>query len=489
MNIHDYIPRNAKFSLPGNPDRDIYIVATSGGADSTSLCVLLSSLFPTQEFLFCFTDTGAEDPELYDSLQSLEQYLGREILHIKSERGTFYDLLDAQGNFLPSGNARWCTRLLKVLPFQNWLNSLHLEYPDRNIYNFVGLRADEPSRSGFSSNNGYLHSVFPFQELGMGRQEVFRLLHDTIGIPGFYKYRTRSGCAICPFMRRSELIGLYRWNPESFDTSAGYEKLSCADMERFGDTSVPVWKETGLGSNWTNLPFPPEVDARGKSGVYSRDLRNKAEQALKSRGIEIELPEVDPEEKTDIWFGAEFHVHGLISAFDPSSPGIFWQESVSFSSTKSGLARQLNLHCKHRLDVPETFFMDREEMAKRLRLVTYRVQVPKRLVDLGVPTRQESFTWDKSFAMSQLKQVFNWTLRTLQVNHLYQELLRYIDAPIDSWAGEHRDSTLRALTNIGEPVGELAEMQIYNSKEIQRETQKQKSIMEATPSMYFAKTA
>jgi len=45
MDIYNYIQnKDIQYSLPGDPDNDIYIVATSGGADSSSLCILLKEL-------------------------------------------------------------------------------------------------------------------------------------------------------------------------------------------------------------------------------------------------------------------------------------------------------------------------------------------------------------------------------------------------------------------------------------------------------------
>ncbi|MFW5721372.1 MAG: phosphoadenosine phosphosulfate reductase family protein, partial [Bacteroidota bacterium] len=468
VDIHNYFPKENSFELPGNKDKDIYLVATSGGADSTSMCVLLKKLFPNQKFLFCFTDTGAEDKELYDNLQVLEHYLGQEILRIKSERGTFFDLLDAQGNFLPAGNARWCTRILKFLPFQNFMDSLHMENPDSNIYNFVGIRADEPARTGFETKDGYLHTIFPFRELGMEREHVFKLLADSIGVPGFYKYRSRSGCSICPFMRRTELLGLYRWSPESYEKSASYEKLSDFDMGRFKDTSTSLWEELGWGKNWTGMPFPKEIDIRGGEDIEVHSLRSKVEKKLKEKGIEIELPEVETGEKKSIWFGGEFHVDGLMGIFSGNSSGITWQEPVSFSSSKGGLSRQLNMLCSHRLQTPETYFMDEEEMKESLKFASYQIGIPSKLIDINSPTKLEkgnpdsSYTWNSQFSMYQLKQVYNWWLRTLHVNNLYQQYLEYADLPESmTWESEHRDIILKAISKIKEPVGELVSMQIF----------------------------
>jgi len=233
IEISDYITPGCSYQLPGDPKKDLYVVPVSGGADSASLAILLKTLFPQVHFTYVFTDTEAEDPELYESLERLEGFLGQKIHRVVSEKGGFYDLLDHFGNFLPSGRARWCTSQLKLVPFNKWLKKIRSQSSIQHIYSFVGIRADEPAREGFAASQDFIHTEFPFRALGMEREQVFALLSDTIGVPRLYRHRTRSGCSFCPFMRRSELLGLYRWNPKSFAKGASYEKLCETDRKRF----------------------------------------------------------------------------------------------------------------------------------------------------------------------------------------------------------------------------------------------------------------
>ena len=110
------------YQLPGNITTDIYIVPVSGGADSSVTAMLMCEMFPDVNWRFCFTDTGAEEPGIYDTLDSLETYLGRSIDRVLPKKD-LWELLDQYGNFLPSATSRWCTRQKRYLLMVG-LNSL-----------------------------------------------------------------------------------------------------------------------------------------------------------------------------------------------------------------------------------------------------------------------------------------------------------------------------------------------------------------------------
>src|SRR5690606_38269890 len=52
---------------------------------------------------------------------------------------------------------------------------------------------------------------------------VDELLKD-FGIPEFYKWKSRSGCCACPFLRKSEWEGLYKNHPDLFKWAESIEK-------------------------------------------------------------------------------------------------------------------------------------------------------------------------------------------------------------------------------------------------------------------------
>jgi 3'-phosphoadenosine 5'-phosphosulfate sulfotransferase (PAPS reductase)/FAD synthetase len=190
-----------------------HIVNLSGGKDSTALAIFLRDKLPQVEYLFC--DTHKELPETYEYLDRLAAYLGRPIIKLNAQRG-FDHWLDMYGGMLPSARVRWCTRKLKIEPFEAYVGG-------DTIWSYVGIRADE-ARSGYVSTKPNIHPVFPFKEFGLGLADVERLLESSgLGLPSYYEWRQRSGCTFCFFQRSGEWVGLKERHPELFEEAKAYE--------------------------------------------------------------------------------------------------------------------------------------------------------------------------------------------------------------------------------------------------------------------------
>lgn len=69
-----------------------------------------------------------------------------------------------------------------------------------------------------------IHPVFPFIQDEIIREDVFRILEETVGIPEYYRWRSRSGCYFCFFQRREEWIGLLEHHPDLFAKALQMEK-------------------------------------------------------------------------------------------------------------------------------------------------------------------------------------------------------------------------------------------------------------------------
>ena len=212
-----------------------HIVAFSGGKDSSALAIYLHnpqlwySLLGKQgkierqpilnaEYVFC--DTGTELEETYDFLNKLEAYLGQPITRLKAsvpptkhsedEKTPFDHYLELYGGLLPSAQMRWCTRMLKLKPFEDFIG-------DDAVVNYVGIRADE-NREGYISKKPNITSLFPFREDGLVKEDVYRILDESgVGVPDYYNWRSRSGCYFCFFQRKSEWVGLLENHPELFE--------------------------------------------------------------------------------------------------------------------------------------------------------------------------------------------------------------------------------------------------------------------------------
>lgn len=201
-----------------------HILALSGGKDSSALAVYMKDKVPEMEYVFC--DTGDELQETYDYLDKLEFYLGKKITRINSDR-PFSHYLKLYRGVLPDSRTRWCTRMLKIKPYELFVG-------DDEVISYVGIRADEPYRTGYISTKPGVRAVYPFRENNIRKADVFRILEEAgLGVPAYYEWRSRSGCFFCFYQRRIEWVNLLERHPDLFKKAMSYEKNDPETGERF----------------------------------------------------------------------------------------------------------------------------------------------------------------------------------------------------------------------------------------------------------------
>lgn len=283
--------------------RTRHIIGISGGKDSAALAIHLArkngdwryfrdllaasdcveaareidEVRRTPAIEYFFTDTGKELPEVYEYLAMLEKFLGKPVRRLSpfpdgsdANAAPFDHFLWAEhGGLLPSRRQRWCTYKMKIKPMNAFVG-------DAPTVNYVGIRADEASRSKLSSLKN-VTAVYPFIRDGLVREDIIELLEETTGLPDYYRWRTRSGCYFCFFQRKSEWLGLRRNHPDLFKKAMRYEeetldpdtgrmytwmdKMSLADLDQEagsmgdGDDAIIAtdgprsWQESLLAAN------------------------------------------------------------------------------------------------------------------------------------------------------------------------------------------------------------------------------------------------
>jgi 3'-phosphoadenosine 5'-phosphosulfate sulfotransferase (PAPS reductase)/FAD synthetase len=199
-----------------------HVLGLSGGRDSAALAVFMRQRHPEVDVEYFFTDTGKELPEVYDYLTRLEGYLGKPIRRLNPDRDFDY-WLKSYKNYLPSAQSRWCTRQLKLRPFEAWVREF-LE-ADETVISYVAIRSDEEYREGYQSNKEKLLIRLPFKEAGIDKAGVIEILDGSgLGLPAYYDWRTRSGCTFCFFQQKIEWVRLKERHPEAFEEAKKYEK-------------------------------------------------------------------------------------------------------------------------------------------------------------------------------------------------------------------------------------------------------------------------
>lgn len=253
-----------------------HVLGLSGGRDSAALAVYMRQYHPELEIDYFFTDTGKELPEVYEYLGRLEGLLGRPILRLNPDRDFDFWLKQYNG-FLPSPQTRWCTRQLKLRPFEHWIRPMLND--GATVYSYVAIRSDESYREGYASKHENLIVRLPFKEAGIDKAGVLEILEAAgIGLPTYYSWRTRSGCTFCFFQQKIEWVRLREQHPEAFEEAKRYEKNAIDDGSPF------TWSQ---GESLEELERPERIEqirqdhedrlVRMQSRIQSNPLRPDSE--------------------------------------------------------------------------------------------------------------------------------------------------------------------------------------------------------------------
>lgn len=187
-------------------------IAFSGGVESTAMALMFSK--KSQPI---FTDTGWEHRELYDWIAKVEEKIGVDVLRIKRDGETLPEYIK-RAKFYPSGMARFCTRMFKIEPMDDFLKD---KVPCEIL---IGLNVDEQNRTG---NHGLMDGVsyrYPLIELGLTRQNCIDVLREHELLPNFPAYMRRGGCVGCFWKSRKEYALMAKQSPDEADEVAAIEE-------------------------------------------------------------------------------------------------------------------------------------------------------------------------------------------------------------------------------------------------------------------------
>jgi hypothetical protein len=137
-----------------------HVLGISGGKDSAALAIYIRDKYPQLDIEYYTCDTGKELDETYQLIKNLEIYLGKKIQILRavenSNESPFDHYIKRKGGFIPSSNARWCTKALKLEPFEKFVGN-------DPVVSYVGIRGDE-EREGYISRKPNIQSIFPFRK-------------------------------------------------------------------------------------------------------------------------------------------------------------------------------------------------------------------------------------------------------------------------------------------------------------------------------------
>ena len=151
-----------------------HVLGISGGKDSAALAIYLRNNYPELDIEYYTCDTGKELSETYELIDKLEVYLGKKIVRLKaadkSSQDPFDHFYNIYGSYLPSSNARWCTKKLKLDPFEAFVGN-------DPVISYVGIRGDE-DREGYISKKSNIQSIFPFRKNIWSEDVIIKALRN-----------------------------------------------------------------------------------------------------------------------------------------------------------------------------------------------------------------------------------------------------------------------------------------------------------------------
>jgi 3'-phosphoadenosine 5'-phosphosulfate sulfotransferase (PAPS reductase)/FAD synthetase len=239
-----------------------HILSLSGGKDSAALAVYMRDRIPEMEYIF--HDTGHELPETYQYLARLEAHLGRKVQATRPDYN-FDKWLQIYGGMIPSSRRRWCTRKLKLEPFESFVGT-------DPVVNYIGLRADE-DREGYISTKGNIRAVYPFREAGLKLRDIHEILENAgLGLPSYTNWgRTRSGCYFCFFQQKIEWVRLKETHPLLFEKAKEFESVGTSTGNKF------FWSEN---ESLSELERPERIEEIKRKWEQGREKAKQSSNKL-----------------------------------------------------------------------------------------------------------------------------------------------------------------------------------------------------------------
>ena len=380
--IQNYI--KGCFTLPKANGKTLYVVPISGGLDSFCTAYVLLYLFPDTKFTYVHCDTGVEVKGTREAIEKFEQTTGRKVIRIAGKKDLF-EYIEAHGNYLPSQRARFCTQATKTLPIKRFFEQLQLHVGEAaTFYNFVGLRADEPSREGIVWKENNIASVFPLQQLGLVKSDINNSVEQAQGIPLYYMEKSRSGCAVCPFSRRSEVIATWERSPKLTERAANMEMLPQSLDDLYEKRPNRIAQVVGASRNYLAFYRPswlnnPETDYEGKRGKVSNTFCKDTSDLFNT--------------DKKLFAAVEYHYYpnryGLADG-----PMVYFEKLITYSTSLGGIKKALKHFWLHRLQTKELHGLDDDSMGRERQIAIIEINIndyDSLLPEL--PTDLSSYTW------------------------------------------------------------------------------------------------
>ena len=229
-------------------------ISFSGGVESSTMCVLFGGSADA-----IFSDTGWEHQQIYDRIELMENKVSKlhgrktKIHKVRNKKhGRLQDYIREQ-KFYPSQLARFCTRMFKIEPIDEFLK----DWGDVEI--MIGLNWDERERTG---NHGLLPNVkysYPLIDNKITREACIDILEKADLSVKFPPYMKRGGCVGCFYKSKKEFYAMAQLSPDEFDEVVNLEKEIQDERGKFYSIRTNIKSMDELGKLARSAMFDPEA--------------------------------------------------------------------------------------------------------------------------------------------------------------------------------------------------------------------------------------
>lgn len=230
-------------------------ISFSAGVESTTMCV---SYGHNADGLF--SDTGFEHEEIYKRIELVENWCKAfhrkdfKIHKVKNEKYISLKSYIIQSKFYPSFGNRFCTRMFKIEPIDDFLE----QYKDEGVQLMIGLNADEIKlRTGNHGNKKFVNYSYPLAEHNISRSGCLKILNYANLVPNFPPYMQRGGCMGCYYKSKREYEAMALLNPKAFEEVQNIEE-NIQDRREDFFSILPNITMGQIKESVSNMIFKPE---------------------------------------------------------------------------------------------------------------------------------------------------------------------------------------------------------------------------------------